>query len=77
MSITVVVENNTIKLPMHVPDGTQVEVVLPPDTTVGELKIPGSFFDSIRELIGSVEGPEDWAAEHDHYIHGTPKRQGK
>ena len=34
----------------------------------------GSFFDTVRDLVGSVEGPADWAAEHDHYIHGTPKR---
>jgi hypothetical protein len=25
-------------------------------------------------LTGTVEGPEDWAAEHDHYLYGSPKR---
>jgi hypothetical protein len=29
MSITAIVENDTIKLPMHVPDGTKVEITLP------------------------------------------------
>ncbi len=29
MSITVIVENDTIKLPVHVPDGTRVEITLP------------------------------------------------
>jgi hypothetical protein len=29
MSITAIVENNMIKLPMDVPDGTSVEVVMP------------------------------------------------
>lgn len=29
MSITATVENDTIKLPVHVPDGTKVEIVLP------------------------------------------------
>jgi hypothetical protein len=29
MSITAIVENDTIKLPVHVPDGTQVEITLP------------------------------------------------
>ena len=33
-------------------------------------------WDAIEALAGTVEGPEDWAAEHDHYIHGTPKRGG-
>ncbi len=72
MSITATVENDTIKLPVHVPDGTRVEIVL--KTEVQAESPAGSFFDSMRELIGSVEGPEDWAAEHDHYIHGTPQR---
>jgi hypothetical protein len=27
------------------------------------------------EVAGTAEGlPPDFAAEHDHYIHGTPKR---
>jgi hypothetical protein len=30
MSITAIVQNDTIKLPMHVPDGTRVEIVLLP-----------------------------------------------
>jgi hypothetical protein len=29
MSIIAVVEQDTIKLPVHVPDGTQVEILLP------------------------------------------------
>jgi len=33
-------------------------------------------WDEIAKLAGTIEGPEDWAAEHDHYIHGTPKRGG-
>ena len=35
MSITAIVENDTIKLPMHVPDGTSVEVVLPGERGAG------------------------------------------
>lgn len=32
-------------------------------------------FEWMREFIGIIkDAPEDWAAEHDHYIHGTPKR---
>jgi hypothetical protein len=78
MSITAIVENDTIKLPVHVPDGTKVEITLPPAMPSEQPKGAGSFFDSIRDLIGSADGlPEDYAAEHDHYIHGTPKRSGK
>jgi len=32
----------------------------------------------LREIIGKAEGlPQDFAAEHDHYLHGTPKRDGE
>jgi len=37
----------------------------------------GDFFDRIEAECGLVEGPEDWAAEHDHYLYGTPKRKGR
>lgn len=30
-------------------------------------------WDILTELTGSVEAPADWAAEHDHYLYGTPK----
>ncbi len=33
---------------------------------------------TLLELAGTVEGlPPDFADEHDHYIHGTPKRKGR
>lgn len=28
----------------------------------------------LRKNIGTIKGPSDWSEEHDHYIHGTPKR---
>jgi hypothetical protein len=76
VSITAIVENNTIRLPVHVPDGTQVEVVLTPDASPVESKPGSSFFDTIRDLMGSVDGPPDWAAEHDHYIHRALRASG-
>lgn len=76
MSITGIVENDTIKLPIHVPNGTEVEIIVKDEAkTVGA---QGSFLDTIQDLVGSADGlPEDFAAEHDHYIHGTPKRSAK
>jgi Protein of unknown function DUF104 len=32
-------------------------------------------WDVLEALAGSVEAPEDWSSEHDHYLYGTPKRQ--
>ena len=34
-----------------------------------------SAWDTLEQLTGTIEGPEDWAAEHDHYLYGTPKRR--
>jgi predicted DNA-binding antitoxin AbrB/MazE fold protein len=34
----------------------------------------GTLWDLLGELIGTVDAPPDWSQEHDHYIHGTPKR---
>ena len=31
-------------------------------------------WDVLAKLAGTVEGPPDWAAQHDHYLYGTPKR---
>ena len=73
MSITAVVENDSIKLPpgMHVTDGTKVEIILPEESSVGSKS--GGTLSWMLKYAGLIEGPEDLAAEHDHYIHGTPK----
>jgi len=73
MSITAIVENDTIKLPVHVPDGTRVEITLPNESGGGTED--STLYDTLKDIIGKAEGlPEDFAAEHDHYIHGTAKR---
>ena len=73
MSITAIVENGTIKLPVYVPDGTWVEVMLPDEAASKD----GNAMDWLKKFAGTIDGPEDFAAEHDHYIHGTPKRAGR
>lgn len=60
--------------PQQLPDGTRVEVVvrtLPEDA--GEAK--PSLAERLLKHAGAVPGlPPDLADQHDHYIHGTPKR---
>lgn len=31
-------------------------------------------WEAMASLAGSVEAPQDWAAEHDHYLYGTSKK---
>ncbi|MEL6489601.1 MAG: hypothetical protein AAFV85_08965 [Cyanobacteria bacterium J06634_6] len=38
-------------------------------------KVKKTAWTVLREQAGSVDMPEDWAKEHDHYLYGTPKRQ--
>ena len=34
----------------------------------------GDVWDLLETVAGTVDAPSDWAAEHDHYLYGTPKR---
>ncbi len=31
-------------------------------------------WEMLENLTGTLEEPEDWAAEHDHYLYGLPKK---
>lgn len=76
MSITAVVENDTIKLPVHVPDGTRVQITLPWEHAVTEDGV--TLYERMKEFVGCIKnGPEDLAAEHDYYAHRAPKRGGR
>ncbi|HET6574635.1 MAG TPA: hypothetical protein VFG68_13590 [Fimbriiglobus sp.] len=63
------------------PDGTEVEVMVPAARPVetdaagtGDDKPTGSH-SWMLEFAGKLDDmPADFAAQHDHYIHGTPKR---
>jgi hypothetical protein len=72
MSYTGTVEIGVVKMPPEAawPDGTKVRIEpLEPQTDRVRL------VSELRDIAGSMPGlPEDWASQHDHYIHGTPKR---
>jgi hypothetical protein len=69
MTVEGTVVNGAIVLDQEIPfpDGARVEVRLTEQTEptlLGLLKLAGTA----KNL------PEDFALQHDHYIHGTPKR---
>lgn len=53
----------------------RVELVSPPVSEASnDAEIP-TLYEQLEPLIGSIEGlPPDMAAQHDHYLHGRPKR---
>jgi len=69
------VRNNVIVLEggVSLPEGSEVlvEPVQPGPEDAGKEPL----FERLADLVGSAEGlPEGLAENHDHYIHGTPKR---
>jgi uncharacterized protein (DUF1499 family) len=72
MSFTGTVEGGIVKLPPEASwaDGTKVRVE--------PLESPEdrrALVEQLRAIAQSMPDlPTDWAAQHDHYLHGTPKR---
>ena len=59
------------------PDGMKVRVAIVPvgPTPAGETSQPRTLLDHYQSIIGVIDDmPEDFAEQHDHYIHGTPKK---
>ncbi len=66
------VKNGQITLdePVSLPEGTKLNIEI-----VDSHEQEPTVWEKLLELAGSVEGPSDWAENHDHYIHGTPRRE--
>jgi hypothetical protein len=68
---TVVLDNGA-----QIPDGTRVQVIVPAESPAP----PAPAGDEptmlwMLKYAGTVtDMPSDFAAQHDHYLHGTPKR---
>ena len=72
MTFDGIVRNGTITLEegANLPEGTRVKVVAEP---AEEESKPTML--ALLELAGLAKDlPPDFAEQHDHYIHGTPKR---
>jgi hypothetical protein len=60
-----------VSLPENVPLHVTVdETAAAPPSTNGSLDL----FDRLESGAGLIDGPADWAAEHDHYLYGAPKK---
>ena len=71
------VKNGTILLdePVVIPEGTAVEVVVAAVEEGPEQDHPKTLYERLRPAIGTAQGlPSDLAENHDHYLHGLPKK---
>jgi hypothetical protein len=62
-----------VALPTDKPLRVTVEEV-PPPAELPPLNL-AEFFGAIEAECGLIEGPVDWAAQHDHYLYGAPKEE--
>ena len=72
MSYTGKVHSGVVVLPpeANLPDGTEVEI-----TPLVTAQQAGDFTDELVRIAGQVHGlPPDLARNHDHYLHGLPKK---
>ncbi len=75
MTLDGTVLNGTIVLdqPQMLPEGVRVAVTVIDNPEKNKPTLQG-----LLKLVGTLDDlPADFAAEHDHYIHGTPKRNQK
>jgi len=73
------IENGQVvfNTPVVLPEGTKVTVSVQAEAVEpasnGELP---SLYDRLKSVAGKAQGlPADLAINHDHYLHGQPKRQ--
>lgn len=75
MSLTGIVQNGVVVLEngCPLPEGTKVDIV-PKDSSAAAAESAPTLL-SLLALAGAVDDlPKDMARNHDHYIHGAPKR---
>ncbi len=71
--VTVVFEGGVLRpdVPLDLAPNTRYVI------TIQELKetsSSGDAWDVLEAIAGTVDAPEDWSSEHDHYLYGTPKK---
>jgi hypothetical protein len=67
----VFVPDEPVNVPADRPLILHVEVAVAQE---GEATQTPDLFATLDRHAGSVEAPDDWSAQHDHYLYGTPKR---
>jgi hypothetical protein len=76
MTLSGIVKNGVVVLDngRALAEGTRVDVVVPEAAAEFEAA-GGPTLAGLLNVAGAVRNlPPDFAAQHDHYLHGTPKR---
>jgi hypothetical protein len=61
--------------PISLPRGVPLQVTIDvPKLSIAGGQPPRDVFSELQAELGLVEGPPDWAAQHDHYLYGAAKK---
>jgi hypothetical protein len=73
--ITVIFDGKRLcpEKPLDLIPNCQYEIIIQKEKEIKTEKEKNGW-DVIESLIGSVDAPQDWAIEHDHYLYGIPKK---
>ena len=58
--------------PVNLKPNARYQLIIGREVREGETQ---DAWDVLEDLVGTLQGPPDWAAEHDHHLYGTPKRK--
>jgi hypothetical protein len=60
--------------PLDLEPNTRYVITIAPEP---EPHVNGDAWDLLDQMTGTINAPSDWAAEHDHYLYGAPKRSAE
>jgi hypothetical protein len=61
--------------PVNLPVGWELEIALPATPSPGQTEHPlAGLADLVQQFPENPQWPADGAAQHDHYLYGTPKK---
>lgn len=74
--LTVTFDGSVLKpdTPLQLEPNKRYVITLIAEETKSETRASSDAWDVLEDLAGTVDAPQDWASEHDHYLYGTPKR---
>jgi hypothetical protein len=71
------IKNGAVVLddPVNLPEGAEVRVDLVPEVQPQNEDEGPTLYERLKDVIGQAKGlPPDAALNHDHYLHGRPKK---
>jgi hypothetical protein len=62
--------------PVRLPENVPLRVTVDTAMRLGSTEPAGALdlFDQLEAKVGLIDGPTDWADEHDHYLYGAAKK---